>query len=262
VTSEAANRSWGGLGLKQIGLALLAALVVGGVGGVLLGFASNYGWTSHVSEQLAVLALSVLAYQGSVEIGGNGFVAAFVGGLLFGAVTQQAFARPIEFTETVGLFASFLVWTIFGALFVGTVVTERVSWTAVGYALLSLTVVRIIPVAIALARSGLRWSTVLFMGWFGPRGLASVVFTLIAVEEFDAHHLDSSTLVRVATWAILLSVVLHGLSAVPLAARYGASLRGRSDIPELESSPEPALRVRHFAGRRPVTTEDTSARGT
>ena len=179
---------WAAEAAKDIGLALVAAVAVGVLGGKLLMVARRLGWTSAISEQLVVLALSLLAYVGAVAIGGNGFVAAFVGGLLFGASTRSRMHEPVEFTETVGLFASFFVWTVFGALFVGPVITGEIEPVAILYAVVSLTLVRMVPVAAALAGAGLRRDTVAFMGWFGPRGLASVVFTLIAVEELHARR--------------------------------------------------------------------------
>jgi len=191
-----------------------------------------------------VLTLAVLAYTGSVAIGGNGFVAAFLGGLLFGRATKGRLDGPVEFSETVGLFMSFVVWTLFGALFVGPVLTGQTSWTAIGYAVLSLTVVRMLPVTLSLLGLGLRPSTWLFMGWFGPRGLASVVFTLVALEELESGSAQMTPLAQVATWTILLSVVAHGLTAGPLAARYGAQIRALSDVPELAPTHEQRLRTR------------------
>jgi NhaP-type Na+/H+ or K+/H+ antiporter len=114
-----ADTAWGLEALKQIGLAIVAAVVVGYIGGKVLAFANERGWTSEVSEQIAILALALLAYQGAVTIGGNGFIAAFAGGILFGAATRRRLAEPVQFTETLGLSGSFLVWSIFGALFVG-----------------------------------------------------------------------------------------------------------------------------------------------
>ena len=215
---------WAAEAAKEIGLALVAAVAVGVLGGKLLVVARRLGWTSAISEQLVVLALSLLAYVGAVAIGGNGFVAAFVGGLLFGAATSSRMHEPVEFTETVGLFASFFVWTVFGALFVGPVITGDIEPVAILYAVISLTVVRMVPVAAALAGVGLRRDTVAFMGWFGPRGLASVVFTLIAFEELHGAGPVADAIVEIATWTILLSVVAHGLSAGPLASRLRSPL--------------------------------------
>jgi NhaP-type Na+/H+ or K+/H+ antiporter len=181
---------------------------------------------------------------GAVAIGGNGFVAAFVGGLLFGASTSSRVHEPVEFTETVGLFASFFVWIMFGAAFVSPVVTGDIEPLAILYAVVSLTIVRMVPVGAALAGTGLRRDTVAFMGWFGPRGLASVVFTLIAVEELHGTGPVADAITELATWTILLSVVGHGLSADPLARAYGGRLRGAKDIPELAETPEPRIRRR------------------
>jgi NhaP-type Na+/H+ or K+/H+ antiporter len=238
---------WAAEAAKEIGLALVAAIVVGIVGGKLLMVVRRRGWTSAVSEQLVVLALSLLAYVGAVAIGGNGFVAAFVGGLLFGASTASRVHEPVEFTETVGLFASFFVWTVFGALFVGPVVTGAIEPLAILYAVISLTIVRMVPVAVALRGTGLRRDTVGFMGWFGPRGLASVVFTLIAFEELHGAGAIAGAIEEIATWTILLSVVAHGLSAGPLARIYGRRLLEAGDIPELTEAPEPRIRRRSVA---------------
>jgi NhaP-type Na+/H+ or K+/H+ antiporter len=238
---------WAAEAAKEIGLALVAAVAVGVLGGKLLVIARRMGWTSAISEQLAVLALSLLAYVGAVAIGGNGFVAAFVGGLLFGASTSSRVHEPVEFTETVGLFASFFVWTVFGALFVGPVVTGDIEPVAILYAVISLTLVRMVPVAAAVAGMGLRPDTVAFMGWFGPRGLASVVFMLIAVEALHGAGPVADAIAELATWTILLSVMAHGLSAGPLARAYGRRLNAAEDIPELAEAPEPRIRRRSVA---------------
>ncbi len=242
------EHAWGLEALVQIGLAIATAIVVGFIGGKLVSLAKQRGWTSPTSEQLAVLALALLAYGGAVAIGGNGFVAAFVGGILFSVPTKGMFTEPVEFTETLALFASFLVWTIFGAVFVGGLLGDEFSPLPVVYALASLTLVRMIPVALAMTGTGLRRDTVAFMGWFGPRGLASVVFTLVALEDLQAEG-TSGTFVEVATWTILLSVVLHGITAGPFAARYGAAVSGERDIPENASVHEPRIRIRDLAGR-------------
>jgi sodium/hydrogen antiporter len=231
-----------------LGLAVLVAAVVGGIGGWLLSIGSRRGWTPGVSEQLGVLALALLAYVGAVNLGGNGFVAAFAAGLIFGAVRKPSH-EAIGFTEDASLFASFLVWVVFGASFVGPVLAGPVDASAIVYAVLSLTIVRMVPVAIGLVGSGFGGRTVAFMGWFGPRGLASVVFTLIVVEGTGDASV-SYPLFEIATWTILLSVVLHGVTARPLAAAYGASIRARAPgAPELVDVPESRVR-RHLLRRR------------
>jgi NhaP-type Na+/H+ or K+/H+ antiporter len=244
------HQGWAVGALTSIGLAVVTALTAGLGGGWLVSWAKSHGWTSAMSEQLAVLALAVLAYTGSVAIGGNGFVAAFFAGLLFGRATKGRFDGPIEFSETIGLFLSFFVWTVFGALFVGPVLTGPTAWRAIIYAMLSLTLVRMIPVALSLIGIGLRRSTLLFMGWFGPRGLASVVFTLVALEDLEQTSPQRSLLIQVATWTILLSVLAHGVTAGPWAARYGSRVTALGDVPELAPAREPRIRRRTLSRHR------------
>ncbi len=231
---------------KEIGLALIVAVGVGVIGGRLLRAAQQRGSISEVSEQLGIVSLALLAYLGSVAIGGNGFIAAFVGGLTFGASTRGSLRRPTEFTETLGLFSSFFVWTVFGAIFVGPILTTRIDATAIVYAVLSLTLVRMVPVAISLLGVRLRFDTVALMGWFGPRGLASVVFTLVAVEALHGSGTAFDAIVEVATWTILLSVLAHGLTAGPLSRAYGRRIQGAEGLPELSDVPEPRNRRRQI----------------
>ena len=172
---------------------------------------------------------------------------------------QRALAEPVQFTETLGLSGSFVVWMLFGALFVGELLTGDLAAQPVIYALLSLTVIRMVPVAIALIGTQLRPATVAFMGWFGPRGLASVVFMLLALEEIERGN-GGAMLLETVTWTILLSVVLHGISASPLAARYGASIAKAGKIPEKAPAGEPRIRVRDLAGRHSL--EEQQARVT
>ena len=230
--------------LADIGIAIVVAIVVGLVGGRLLSRATERGWASSTSQQLCVLALALLAYVGAVALSGNSFVSAFVAGIVFGAVDGRN-REAIAFTEDVGLFASLLVWVVFGAYFVGPVLSGPFDPSAVVYAVLSLTLIRLLPVWISLLGKGFRPVTVSFMGWFGPRGLASVVFTLISLDELRDTAIDTP-LLEVATWTILLSVMLHGLTARPLSARYGARIRaGDPELPELVDLPEPGVQ-RHL----------------
>ena len=256
LASEEGVKGYGSWLLKateQIGLAVVAAIVVGVVGGRLLTAAHRRGWTSHVSEQLAILALALLAYGGALAIDGNGFVSAFVAGILFGRITRGRMHRPVEFTETLALFSSFVVWTLFGALLVGPVLSRRIAFTPIAYAALSLTVIRMVPVAVSWAGLGLRSRTIAFAGWFGTRGLASVVFTILTIQTLHVAGIATDTIVEMATWTILLSVFLHGLTAAPLSRWYGRWVGDQpSPLPELADAPEPRLRRRslgHHPGR-------------
>jgi NhaP-type Na+/H+ or K+/H+ antiporter len=184
-----------------------------------------------------------------VALQGNGFIAAFVGGITLGYVSRGRFAEPTEFTETVSVLFSLLVWTIFGAILVGAALTFTHDWRPILYAALSLTLIRMVPVALALLGMGLRSDTIAIIGWFGPRGLASVVFTLLAYGELHAAGEPIDTLVAVATWTILLSVFAHGLSARPLATWYAQRLKtAHAQQAELVELSELPPRRRAFRG--------------
>jgi NhaP-type Na+/H+ or K+/H+ antiporter len=218
----------------------VAGIVVGGVGGWLLLVADRRAWTSPASRQLAVLAFSIGSYLVAIALGGNGFIAAFVGGLAFGVVTRQGAEDAVVFTEAQGSLLAIVVWTIFGITVGGSLIAGGLDLPAITYAILSLTVVRMVPVALALVGCRFQPATVAFIGWFGPRGLASIVFMIIAVEGLHGGRQDTNLVVAAIGWTVLLSVVLHGISAVPLARRYGERIAATSgDIPEREHSDEP-----------------------
>ena len=168
---------------------------------------------------LAVVAMAIFAYAAATAVGGNGFVSAFAAGIAFHTATARS-EPSVEFAESLGVSASYLVWLLFGIGLAGPVIAAGLDPVLIGYAVLSLTVIRVGPVAIALLRSPLRPDTVAMIGWFGPRGLASVVFLLVAIEDLGPAHPASLALVQVVTWTVLLSVFIHGLSAGPVSARY------------------------------------------
>jgi NhaP-type Na+/H+ or K+/H+ antiporter len=193
---------------------------VGAVGGRLLREARIRGWAAEELSGIAVLGLAAAAYAAALVAQGNGFVAAFCGGLTFGATAGRRGRAELAFTEQAGSLLGLIVWLAFGAIAVP-VLLEHAGWTTLLYAVLSLTVIRMVPVAVAMLGAGMDARTVLFVGWFGPRGLASLVFALITLEELGPAADD---VVAVITGTVLLSVVVHGISAAPLAARYGRSV--------------------------------------
>ena len=154
---------------------------VGGGGGAITKMARERGWLTEELGGPAVLVLALAAYASALTIDGNGFVAAFVGGLVFGNVAGRGGEKEVYFVDQTGSMASMVSWLVFGALAVP-VISEAWSWTMLLYAALSLTVVRMLPVAVALLGAGFDRFSVAFIGWFGPRGLASVIFALIALE--------------------------------------------------------------------------------
>jgi sodium/hydrogen antiporter len=223
---------------------------VGILGGWLLSMAMKRRLTSQHTEQIGVLMIALAAYTGSLALGGNGFIAAFVGGLFFGYITRNQRHRAVEFTETAGATLSLFVWTIFGAYLVIPLFTAF-NPRALLYAALSLTVIRMLPVALSMLGVHFRRDTVLLMGWLGPRGLASVVFTLMAYESFIEAGRSSEVLFAVAGWTILLSVLLHGFSALPLARWYARRLKTADPAaPELAEAPELEDIQNHQSGFR------------
>jgi NhaP-type Na+/H+ or K+/H+ antiporter len=243
-TEGQAPSHWLSGALMEIVLAVAAGTAVGLAGGWLLSQTARRRWTSGAAEQLAILGLALASYFGSLAIGGNGFIAAFAGGMVFRAGVRNRFVEPTEFTETFGTLLSLLVWALFGAVLVGQLGSYATPWRPIGFAVLSLTVVRMAPVALALRGVGLRRDTVALMGWFGPRGLASVVFTLIALEQLQAAGQAVDTLLAAATWTILLSVIAHGLSATPLSRWYARRLKAAVE-PPVELAGMSELRPRH-----------------
>ena len=207
-----------GPAVAELAIGVLVGVAVGGAGGLLVKTARSHGWVASSFVGSAVLALAVCAYASALALHGNGFIAAFIGGMAFGAVVGRRDEQLIPFVEETSALLSLLVWLAFGAVAI-VPAFKILSWEIVLYAVLSLTVIRMVPVAIALAGSRLSRTTTVFIGWFGPRGLASVVFALLALEEAGPAAAESA--VAVISVTVVLSVIAHGATADPLARRYG-----------------------------------------
>src|SRR5215213_9546826 len=164
---------WIRFALAQVGLGVLVGVGVGLAGGWLVSQASKREWMTASFQRIALLALAIIAGALADEIGGNGFIAAFVGGLAVGPAVERVGEQLIRFTEAEGQLLNLSVFFIFGALVIGLV--QPLSWEVALYALLSLTLIRMLPVVLSLLGTHLRGVSVVFMGWFGPRGLASIV---------------------------------------------------------------------------------------
>jgi sodium/hydrogen antiporter len=200
---------------EQIGWGLAGGIAAGVLGGLLFRLADRRGWIGHEWRQILPLAAAVLAWAIAAGLGGSAFIAAFVGGLVYGRLASGRGPTTLLTEEAGGLLAA-VVWIGFGAAALATAM-PHVTWRVVLYAALSLTVVRMVPVFVAMLRAGARRPTVAFMGWFGPRGLASIVFALLVVERGVP---DQDTLVATVMVTVGLSVLLHGLSSAPLVGAY------------------------------------------
>lgn len=262
------------------GEAFFRALVVSAVLGVAVGWAAGValrwsvsrGWVEGQWRHILVITAAMAAYELAVVVEGSGFIAAWVAGLVFGTVLRSATDTPhsatdmphsatdtprsaaaapeLDLRHTAGLaedlggLLAAVSFVAFGAVLLGAAL-QHLSWRSVVYAIASLTVVRMLPVAVALIRSGLRRPTVAYIGWFGPRGLASIVLGLITLEE---HIPGVETVSAVIAVTVGISVYAHGATSVPLAARYaawwsrmsasmpgreGAAVRNRDERPRL-----------------------------
>lgn len=220
-----AQEGIGGTFWRSLLLSSLLGLLIGDIGGRALRAARARGWVAPDWGQVYVLGVAVTAFELAVLTDGSGFIAAWVAGFAFGHALRRAGTgaepegghRTAEFAEKLGGLLASISLMVFGAVLLGPAL-ENLTWEILLYAVLSLTVVRMLPVAVSLAGSRLRVPTIAYIGWFGPRGLASVVLALLVVEEQVP---GTQTLGRVVAVTVALSILLHGVSAVSLAGRYG-----------------------------------------
>jgi NhaP-type Na+/H+ or K+/H+ antiporter len=236
-----------GSGASQPVLEAMRELIIAGVVGVAVGFAGGWllvraderKWTSHGSRGLAVLSMAVGAYLLAVSVDSSGFIAAFFAGLAFNAGSRRRAESAVHFTESISALLSIGVWLIFGLIVFEDYLIGGIDVGVVLFAVLSLTVLRMIPVALALLGERFQWATVAFTGWFGPRGLASIVFAMMGIESLEKAGVSTGPLLPVVAWTVFLSIVLHGFSARPLASWYGKfASRLPESSPELQDSDE------------------------
>jgi NhaP-type Na+/H+ or K+/H+ antiporter len=209
--------------LQAIGVGAIVGIAFGVAGRYLLRTCFDRGWLAGSWKQIALIALAMVCFATAQRFGGSGFIACFVGGLVFGGLVRSHKPDILAGAEGTGEALSLITWFIFGAAIVGHLF-EQPNWQAMAYAVLSLTLVRMLPVFLVVTGMGLHWDTKLFMGWFGPRGLASIVFIVMVVGEKLP---GNDTLVSTVVWTILLSVIAHGLTANPLSKVYSERVKSR-----------------------------------
>lgn len=215
--------------VEQLGYGVAVGVAIGVVGGWLLHLAHRKGWAEESQLQLGVLTLPVLCILASEAVGASMFIAAFVGGLAVQVGFPDAGKHSVEFTEQWGQVLSFAVFFLFG------MIAARLRGMPGGelfvYAVLSLTVIRMLPVAISLIGTHLQWPTTLFMGWFGPRGLASIVLGLVFIEH-EARLPGESTITVCVILTVLLSIFVHGATALPGISLYAQKTGAEGDTEE------------------------------
>jgi NhaP-type Na+/H+ or K+/H+ antiporter len=215
------NSGWLGYITQQISIGAFAGALVGWGGAKVAQMTIKREWMEHQYRNLIPIALAIFAYYFAEYFGGNGYIAAFFGGLFLGNTDQVLRGHVEEFAESEGEFLIMVSFLIFGLVFVPAMLPywDQKAWI---FALLSLTLLRMIPVVISFGRFKLDLPTRLFIGWFGPRGIASILYILVAIHQLggiEGHEI----IFAVASLTILLSIVLHGLTAQPLAKYYSLS---------------------------------------
>ena len=216
-TENAGSTYWFTFVAKQFVLGPVIGGLVGWLGGRLVELSSRRGWMNHTFQQLASVALAIISFSLAESVHGNGFIATYFAGMLLGTQTEEIRERIREFGEAESHAMVLFIFLLLGAILVP---MSFPYWdiNAVIYAALSLTVIRMLPVAVSLIGSGLPYPTVWFIGWFGPRGIASVLYLLMVVLELGVGGYEKMT--AIITLTILMSIFLHGITAVPFSRLF------------------------------------------
>ncbi len=202
---------------EELGIGMAVGLGLAAVGASLLRWCMKQGWVTEIWMQVTVVGLAIASFAIAQSLHGSGYIAAFTGGLLFGYLAKGNLHKLVLAAEGTGETLALVTWMLFGAIVIAPAL-KMFSWEVVVYALLSLTVIRVVPVFLSLAGSGESVSSRLFLGWFGPRGLASIVFAIIVINA-EVPGAEKIALVVICT--VLMSLVAHGISANPLAKWIG-----------------------------------------
>ena len=220
--------------VDQIGYGTVGGLAAGALAAAIVVLGARFESVADPWLQVVPAAAALLAFSLADALGGSGFIAAFVGGIVFGGLRRRHGGEVGYLLEELGGVLSAVTFMVFGAVMLGSALGD-LTWEILVYALLSLTLVRMLPVGIAMLGTGARPPTVGFLGWFGPRGLASIVFAVILAETRGLPN--ESLIVTTVTITIALSVLAHGLTAAPLADRYAAWFEShpKDSRPTLES---------------------------
>jgi len=226
---------------KQILLGPLIGIVIGYLSGWLITQSVQKQFINNAFESLLVLGISVLAYSGAEVIGGNGLIAAFFAGLAIGNTAESICQCLYEFGEAEGQLLILLIFLLFGATMIPPS-WEQLNWEIIVYTIMSLTVVRFLAVTISFLGLKLQPITILFVGWFGPRGVASVLYGLLLLEKqaiFEQQIIFSTVMIT-----ILTSIFIHGLTAFPAVNWYGKQMEQVSEhLPEMKVVSELPVRL-------------------
>jgi sodium/hydrogen antiporter len=217
--------------VEEIGIGLIIGLALTWLTTLMLRFVERRGWISEHWVEIPIIALAAACFTAAQAAGGSGFIACFVGGLLLSGLGERHKTELLRGAEHTGEALALLTWVVFGGIVVARLI-DRVTWPALIYAVLSLTVIRMLPVFLCMTGTRTTTADKLFIGWFGPRGLATIVFAVLVLDEKLP---GNDTILLAAGWTVLLSVIAHGITANPLVkvmaaqARRSAELRSQAD---------------------------------
>ena len=203
--------------VEEVGIGLAVAVGVTTVAGWLLKVGLKKHLLTDTWQQVTVLALAISCFCAAQALGGSGFIAAFVGGLIFGKAVKEKKHDLLRASEGIGDAFALVTWVVFGGVVMGQS-HDYLNGSIILYSVLSLTVVRMVPIFISLTGTGESVQNKLFLGWFGPRGLASIVFIIIVLDE---HFPGGDTMAMVVVYTVTLSIFAHGLTANKMAAAIG-----------------------------------------
>ncbi|MCB2113218.1 MAG: cation:proton antiporter [Parvularculaceae bacterium] len=229
VGGGAGAADWISFALRQIVVGVFVGGAIGYAFGRFIGLADVNGWIAHGFGNLSTIGVAVLTLFGAHIAGGNGFIAAFAGGLVFGGVCMSRAGALTDFVEEEGQLFSLIIFFFFGAVLLPRA-AEQVTPACIVYALLSLTIIRMAPTWISLSGTGLKAPSRAFIGWFGPRGLASILFLMVAVEHEENARLSQAEAIVYVT--VFLSIILHGASAAPFTRAYAKTRAAKEEINE------------------------------
>jgi NhaP-type Na+/H+ or K+/H+ antiporter len=212
--------------IQELGIGLVVGLGFTAVGAKALRWCEDRGWVTEIWKQVTVVALAIACFAVAQSLHGSGYIAAFTGGLLFGYRAKEATHKLVFASEGVGETLALMTWFVFGATVIGQSF-QYFTWEMLVFAVLSLTVIRMLPVFVSLTGTGESLSSKLFLGWFGPRGLASIVFAIIVLNKGVP---GGEFIAMVVVLTVFLSLVAHGISANPLANLMGQKETDKADL--------------------------------
>lgn len=236
---QSSTGDWLAFAAGQLILGPIVGAAIGFCGARALDVAAEREWSTTAFQGIGVISVALLAFVVAELVGGNGFIAAFIGGMVFGNSVRHPCTFLFEFMATEGELLVLITFLVLGAVMLPDAL-QHLNWTWVLYATLSLTLVRMIPIGLSLLGTGIRLPSYLFLGWFGPRGLASILFALLILEDAELVH--GHELLSVTIITVVLSALLHGITAAPLAKAYGKMIRELGDYEEHRPTEEHPLR--------------------